>query len=150
MAFAVWALPSGAAWQCLDGHACPPGCTMQRVGSGSASRAPGSLPACCGSHAGAPGGHCPLCSGARPQHARMSGQCTSPVCVLRVQAKPDVTTGSHFHPAVVFALVAALPPPVAPIPAPESPSPATFSSPRAPPERPAAPPRSPRAPPSLL
>jgi hypothetical protein len=150
LAFALLALPTGAAWQCLDGHACPPGCTMQRLGLEAAARSPGSLPACCRPHAGAPAQRCPLCSGARPQHARLKGRCTSPVCVLRIQAKPDVMSQAPVHFVLDFHAAVAQPPAAASVPAPELGEALAFSAPRAPPGRTARLLVSPRAPPTLL
>ncbi len=148
VAFILMASVSGASWQCLDGHACPSGCTMQRVGAGTHGNA--SLPACCRPRQSGGMGmaHCALCSSASPKHAQMRERCTSPVCVLRVQVKPDINTQAHFH--FVFDTTAVLLPCAAPALLPEQAAPLTFGSPRAPPGRMVLRPSSPRAPPTLL
>lgn len=96
VAFALMALPSGASWQCLDGHACPPDCTMQQARTTKRSSA---SHACClpQKERGTGSTHCALCSEARPEYAKVKERCTSSVCVLRIQAKPDVVTPAYSH-----------------------------------------------------
>lgn len=148
MAFVLLTLPSGASWQCLDGHPCPTGCTMQhREGNGAASPR-----ACCmarkGAHAGtAP---CALCSSARPGHSQINEGCTSPICVLRVKAKPEISALAHVHFVFDLDMTAILLPVSSPVLLPEETASLYYSSPRAPPDRVVVRIHSPRAPPRLL
>jgi hypothetical protein len=95
-AFVLMSVVSRASWQCLDGHPCPPGCTMQHdgaAGKGASSQA------CCvagSERSRSAAAACKLCATATPKH-KSSESCTSPICVKHIQAKPHVTQAfSHF------------------------------------------------------
>ena len=152
MAFVLMTLPSGASWQCLDGHLCPPGCTMQHRGQDAASGGSSTLRSCCLTHKSenAKRARCALCSTARPEHSQLKERCTSPVCVLRIQAKPDASTPTHVPFVVDLDTTAILLPVSTLVLLPEETASLSFGSPRAPPGRVPACLRSPRAPPVLL
>lgn len=150
VAFVFMAAPSDAAWQCLDGHPCPPDCAMQKTGG--ASKPSAAHRECCkpqkSAEANAKG--CALCASARPEQANIKEGCTSPVCVLRVKAKPDVASPAplfflfdfDYDVAMLFSLA---PPPII-----DEAAIATFCSLRAPPSRLICRLSTPRAPPILL
>lgn len=152
MAFVLMTLPSGASWQCLDGHPCPPGCTMQHRGGNPDAKGSASPHACClpQTSANAGAAHCALCASARPEHAQIKERCTSPICVLRVQAKPDISTPAPVHFVLDFDTTAILLPVSSPMLVPEETASVSFGSPRAPPDRFVVRLHSPRAPPILL
>jgi hypothetical protein len=145
-------LSAQASWQCLDGHLCPPGCTMQHGAQQPGAQGAASVPACClprnGAKAAGAAMHCSLCAQARPGHSRIKERCTSPVCVLRVQARPDVAPQSHV--LLVFDTTAILLSYFEPITVPEETAPRFFGAPRAPPDRIVVRLCSSRAPPVLL
>ena len=147
-AFILMNTASGASWQCLDGHACPPGCTMQHIGT--SSKGSTSIHACClrQMNPNAVSLHCALCSSASPQHSRIKERCTSPVCVLHIQAKPDISTHSQFHFIDDAAVIPLQLQPQVDIPI-ETIT-LSYGSPRAPPDRLVLLPSSPRAPPVCL
>ncbi len=151
MAFVLLTLPSGASWQCLDGHTCPPNCTMQQ--SGGQSQPSGSLPvpSCCLSRSSPSAAkiHCALCSTARAANSQLQTRCTSPVCVLRIQAKPDSSLQATHAPFVVDTTAILLPVPTY-ILIPEATASVSFGSSRAPPDRVVARLSAPRAPPAQL
>ena len=151
VAFALMATVSRASWQCPDGHPCPPGCTMQHAGASPVGRAR-SLHACCLAPlpAAKPGGpHCPLCAVARPSHAHLTEQCTSPLCELHVKAKPFASVPSHADYVFDIEVPGILLSHASPVPAPEVTVIAAFGAPRAPPNRSVVRPPAPRAPPRL-
>jgi hypothetical protein len=150
VAFVWMASVSGASWQCLDGHPCPPGCAMLHRGNPQDAKGASSLPSCCVSQDRPDVGaaHCSLCATVRSNHPRVQERCTSPHCVLRVNAKPDVNTSAHLHFAVDTTTVP-LPTPLYLV-VPEATDSLTFSSSRAPPERVVIRLSSPRAPPVWL
>ena len=150
--FVLMATVSGASWQCLDGHPCPPGCTMQQSEQQNRSdRAAAPLRACCVSHRSAQNApvHCTLCSTAHAANSQFKVRCTSPICVLRTQMKPDADT----HTSVPFVLDAAVTLPL-PVPIyvllPEETGSVSFGSSRAPPQGVVVCPSAPRAPPIRL
>lgn len=150
IAFVLMTLSSEASWQCLDGHACPPGCTMQHT-DGDVKHA--SMPrACCllRNSKGTGAVHCALCAGAGPEYARGKERCTSPICVLRVKQKPEISRATPAYFAFDLDTNTILLPIPAPVLIPEEMVPLSFGSPRAPPERIVVRPSSPRAPPVLL
>ena len=147
IAFVLMATVSGASWQCLDGHPCPPGCTMQHRGEQTKANGPDAPHACCTAHAVPSAGppRCALCSTARPKNAHLKARCTSPVCVLRTQVKPDVGTQTHAPFALdVTAVLFAAP---AYVLVSEETGSVSFGSSRAPPDRGVVRLSSPRAPP---
>ncbi|MCX6382592.1 MAG: hypothetical protein NT023_24455 [Armatimonadetes bacterium] len=150
MAFVIMALPSGGAWQCLDGHPCPDDCAMQKAGESSK----GSVSAleCCLPQRikVASKAHCTLCSSARPEDSQIKERCTSPVCVLRVRATPDMSAPAHVYFAFDFDTNAILLPTPAPALVFEETTAPSFPSPRAPPVRLIIRLSPPRAPPVLL
>ncbi len=78
---------SHAAWQCLDGHLCPPGCVL--LPRRDAAQSPAS---CCVTKQG----HCSMClTGTRITERKTQTACTSSVCVLRIQAFPDAVSVTH-------------------------------------------------------
>jgi hypothetical protein len=152
MAFALMTLPSGASWQCLDGHACPPGCTMQHIGENAKAKGPASPRACClpqnSKNTGAV--RCALCSSAGSKYSQTKERCTSPVCVLRAKNKPDISAITHVHFVFDVDTNAILLPLPSPILVPEETVFLSFGSPRAPPDRVIVRLYSPRAPPVWL
>ena len=151
-AFVLMTLPSVATWQCLDGHACPPGCTMQHMGENAKANGSSSPRSCCLLKNSKEDGsqHCALCTSANSKNSLVKERCTSPMCVLRTIEKPDssATVGAHFvfHldtnsvllPAASYTLV------------PEETVTISFGSSRAPPDRLFVRVSSPRAPPVCL
>ena len=148
--FVLMATVSGASWQCLDGHPCPPGCTMQHRGDPVTTNGSASGHACCAPHSSPNTGkaHCVLCSAARPNSSQVKARCTSPVCVLRTQMKPDVSVQAHAF--VVFDITAVLPAVPVYVLVPEVTGSISFGSSRAPPDRLIVRFSSPRAPPVSL
>ena len=146
VAFLLMAVASGASWQCLDGHPCPPECVMLHQ-EDSAQAHSASPPACCIPKekiaSGAP--HCALCSKASPANTRIQEGCTSPGCVLRIQARPDILSQSHFY--FGFDTATLLLPNTLCVPAPKMTGAVSFRSPRAPPNPGIVRITSPRAPP---
>lgn len=150
VAFVLMATASGTSWQCLDGHPCPPGCTMQHLGEHAQETRASALPACCQpqQNAKASAEHCALCSTARATNTRVTEACTSSICVLRIKAKPDLTAPVHL--LFLFDSPAILLPGPAPLLVAQETDVLAFGSPRAPPERRVLRLTSPRAPPVLL
>jgi len=150
VAFVLMAMGSGASWQCLDGHPCPPGCTMLHMREKTQAKGSSSPHACCVQQDSANAGtaHCAFCSTARSTNTQMEERCTSPICVLRIQAKPDVTTQAHIH--FVFDTAAILLPVIEPVLIPEATGSVSFGSSRAPPDQVVIRLSSPRAPPVWL
>lgn len=150
MAFVIMALPTGGAWQCLDGHPCPPDCTMQKV-SGSLNGSASALECCLPQKSKVSlSAHCTLCSSARPEDSQIKERCTSPVCVLRIRATPDMSAPVYVHFAFDFDTNAILLPAPAPTLVFEETTAPSFTSPRAPPIRLIIRLSPPRAPPVLL
>jgi len=147
IAFVLMTLPSRATWQCLDGHACPPDCTMQHMGE-NAQCSP-SPHACCLSQSskGTGGVHCALCSGAGSKNAQIKERCTSPVCVLRTISKPDISAAATVHFVFECDKNAILLPLPSLVIVPEETVFLSFGTPRAPPNRVIVRLYSPRAPP---
>jgi len=149
-AFVSLSVTSHASWQCLDGHPCPPGCSMQHEG------APGNVGgthACCitgSTRAGASTSACKLCATAAPSH-KNTESCTSPICVKHIQAKPHVAQPqSHVGFVFDFDSTAILLPAHAPTLVPEVTALLISAPPRAPPGRAHVCAHTPRGPPSLL
>ena len=142
-------LPSGASWQCPDGHVCAPDCLMQH---GDAPKRGGTPHACCKIQKNAGGGasSCDLCKNSKSKHAQLKSGCTSNACILRMQAKSDVIATSIFHFNSDSDAPATLPSFANLNVAIEATRPLTFSSPRAPPDRLIVSLSSPRAPPIRL
>jgi len=145
VAFILMASVSGASWQCPDGHACPPGCTMQH--GGEKANGASSPHACCmPQNSRNPGAaHCPLCSTASAANTQIKERCTSPICVLHVKAKPPINTRAQVH--FVLDTTTILLPASSRVVAPEETRSLSFGSSRAPPDRVVVRLSSPRAPP---
>lgn len=126
---------SGAAWQCPDGHLCPPDCMMAAHTVESAVAQP-------------PPPECSRC--AEAEKVVRSGAemgCTSPVCVLRISPKPAATSVSKVFVTIDSATV--LPMSVVVVESPESTSPSIALI-TQPPRSGGTPPHAPRAPPTFL
>lgn len=135
VAFVLMATVSGASWQCLDGHLCPPGCTMQQSGGKVKSSGSVSVPSCCVSHGSSPQVHrspCALCAAAHASNSQLKARCTSSVCVLRMQAKPDSSLQAMHSPLVLDTASVLLPAPGYVL-VPEETAALSFGSARAPP-----------------
>jgi len=148
-AFLSMSVVSQASWQCLDGHPCPPGCSMQHAGEASKGSA---LPACCmpkASHP-TPAGGCRLCSTAKSSHTTKVEGCTSPICIKQIKARPQIAGPAHFDFVFDFDSTAVLLPELSPLPAPEVTVLLVSAPPRAPPGVAVVTRYSPRGPPSLL
>jgi hypothetical protein len=130
---------SGASWQCLDGHPCPPGCKMTSNPTAASTRS------CCQTAKK----NCPMCAGASAApHSGVRMGCTSPICVVRFKDKPDALKQAvvRFH----VELEAVVLPPTPVLIAPEMTASVYAGSPRAPPRHIVTRSCSPRAPPILL
>ena len=150
VAFLAMSVVSQASWQCLDGHPCPPGCSMQHQGDAPKATAPR---ACCvlgpdRSRAGSAG--CSLCASAAPSHSSSAERCTSPICVKNIKAKPHVLPSAHIDFVFDFDFTAILLAQPTPLPLPTVSCPIVSSPPRAPPGRAVVCSYSPRGPPTLL
>lgn len=134
----IMATASGASWQCLDGHACPPGCLMTKGSPAPAKRA------CCPTASVS----CPLSPSAVHIAPVGTGEhCSSSVCVLRLRARPDAakhSVGLHIA-DLWFVLPVSISLPHCSVV-----SPAFFPDPVYPARGGGTSPASPRAPPSLL
>jgi len=109
------ALPSGAAWQCLDGTPCPFNCPMLQHSSSDTIA--------CATLAGTPCSRCSHCTPAASYssvtstksftHHSTSLSCTSSKCVVKVSERPASTLqqGIEWHMPLL-----ALPPPPARLP----------------------------------
>lgn len=138
-------LASQAMWQCLDGHPCPPGCLMTH---GQAAAHSG-RDCCKAKPTRSPSAHCALCTPAPTLKRAVSSQsCTSPQCVLRLKAKPDVAAACTPH--FTFEVPAAILPAVAEVPTLEVNALKVAVGPRAPPGIEPAPHNPSRAPPASL
>jgi hypothetical protein len=153
VAFGLMASVSQASWQCLDGHPCPPGCTMQHMGEAANRNPSAPRPACCVSRESTPAraaGHCAKCADAKPSNSRIKGGCTSPICVKRIADKPHASGPVHVDLIFDFDSTAVLLPEPAHALAPEAAAVIRSSPPRAPPGRTVVSLYSPRAPPTIL
>ena len=149
-AFLAMSVVSQASWQCLDGHPCPPGCSMQHQGEVPKGAAPH---ACCVARPDRPrpgSTACSLCASAAPSHGSSVKRCTSPICVKHLKAKPHVSAPPHFDFVYDFDSTAILLPQPTPLPLLTVSGPIVSSPPRAPPGRAVVCSYSPRGPPALL
>ena len=141
------ATASGASWQCLDGHKCPPGCTMLHESSSSSEKPEAVHHACClETPKATSGSSCP--NRESLTGPKLKKGCTSPTCVLRIMAKPDAAASPHV--TVLSPDVAVLVPLVPTSVITEETKALFVSSPRAPPRSGICRLLSSRAPPSLI
>ncbi len=92
------ALPSGAAWRCVNGAACPMPCAAAQMRTPAAFRTPAAMPACA------------TCRAAKPadRGMRAGANCATTRCVLQIQTRPDAALTEK---TVFFFPALALPPP---------------------------------------